>query len=154
MAASDLLGLLEAGDVDACRAHWAKHAPHLPQSENREQAEIVMHSARTMTQGLTLRARAYSHRWLCERGLPSSLPDDLKPKAERIYPRVVEGVLISVLNGAGPMHAAKELVEADIAEVVADAYARGKTDPAYISGLMADAKERSIRSLFGRPVSA
>ncbi len=152
MAASDLRALLEAGDVEQCRAHFAAHAPHLPQAETREQAEIVMHTARTMTQGLTLRARAWSHRWLCERGLPSSLPDDLKPKAERIYPRVVEGVLISVLNRRG-MEEAKPLVEADIAEVVADAYARGKTDPAYISGLMADAKERSMRSLFGKVAS-
>lgn len=29
----------------------------------------------------------------------------------------------------------------------------GKTDPAYISGLMADAKARSMRSLFGRVAS-
>lgn len=152
MAASDLRALLEAGDVEQCRAHFAAHAPHLPQAETREQAEIVMHTARTMTKGLTLRARAWSHRWLRERGLPSSLPDELKPKAERIYPRVVEGVLISVLNRRG-MEEAKPLVEADIAEVVADAYARGKTDPAYISGLMADAKARSIRSLFGRVAS-
>lgn len=152
MAASDLRALLEAGDVEQCRAHFAAHAPHLPQAETREQAEIVMHTARTMTKGLTLHARAWSHRWLCERGLPSSLPDELKPKAERIYPRVVEGVLISVLNRRG-MEEAKPLVEADIAEVVADAYSRGKTDPDYISGLMADAKARSMRSLFGRVAS-
>lgn len=151
MSASDLLGWLEAGDVEACRAHFAAHAPHFPQAATREEAEITMHIARTMTNGLTLRARSYSHRWLCERGLPSSLPDDLKPKAERLYPRVVEGVLISVLNRRG-MSEAKPIVEAAMAEVVADAYARGKTDPAYVSGLMADAKARSMQSLFGRGV--
>jgi hypothetical protein len=45
---------------------------------------------------VSFKARAWSHRWLTERALPSGLPDRLKPSAERVYSRVVEGVGISV----------------------------------------------------------
>lgn len=151
MSAAEFRNLLEAGDVEGCRAYSRAHTPHLPQAETREDAEVVMHHTRTAVDALTLKARAYSHRWLCERGLPSGLPDELKPSAERLYPRVVEAVLISVLNRKG-MEQAKPIVEAEIAEVVADAYASGRTDPGYVSGLISDTKARSIRSLFGRSV--
>lgn len=151
MAAAELLLLLESGDVEGCRAYTRKHAPHQPQPETREDAEIVFHHTRTIVSGLTLGARAYSHAWLRERSLPSGLPDELKPAAERLHPVIVEGVLISVLNANNDMaRMAKPLVEADIAEAVADAYARGKTETGYIRGLMADTKARSMRSLFGR----
>ena len=56
--------LLEAGDVDGCRAFFAANAAHLPQAETREQSEIIMHRARTEAASVSLRARAWSHRWL------------------------------------------------------------------------------------------
>lgn len=95
-AAPHLRQALEDGDCDVLAKLWRHIAPHLPGPKTRAEIEIVLHSARTQAGSVTFRKRAYSHRWLMERGLPSHLPDDLRPKAERIYPRIVEGVGIAV----------------------------------------------------------
>jgi hypothetical protein len=88
-------GALERGDLSWLRRFWAEVMPGFPQVAEAD-AEFVMHRARTESESVSLKARAYSHRWLEEREYPSGLPDALKPKAERMYPRVVEGVGISV----------------------------------------------------------
>lgn len=145
--------LLEAGDVDALRKAWSRVAPHLPQPASREQAEVVMHHARTQTASLPLRARAWSHRWLSERGLPSGLPDPLRPKAERIYPRIAEGVGISVNFKSAWMKPAAAEVRGAMEDAVSEAYAdtRGgqRPDPGFVAARMKDAKARKLRALFG-----
>jgi hypothetical protein len=65
-------------------------------AESDAEALVTLHHARTQAESIALKLRAWSHRWLLEHGYPSGLPDHLKPSAERIYPRVVEGVGISV----------------------------------------------------------
>lgn len=141
--------LLEAGDVEGLRAHWADHAPKMPQPETAEQAEIVMHRARTEAASISLRARAYSHAWLCERSLPSGLPDDLKPKAERIYPIVVEAVGISVSARSPLLRPAMLEVRGAMEDAVNDAYADGRKDPAFVKARMNEASDRTMRALFG-----
>jgi hypothetical protein len=88
---------LASGDVRLVRKAAAIAFPHLPQPETDEDAEVLMHVARTEATSLPLRLRAWSHRWLTERGHPSHLPDELKPKAEQIHPVIAEGVLVAVL---------------------------------------------------------
>lgn len=141
--------LLTSGDVEGLRAFWRNASPHLPQPESREQAEIVMHRARTEAASLPIEKRAYSHRWLCDRGLPSGLPDELKPRAERIYPRVVSAVGISVKASSERLKPLAAIVERAMADAVEEAYADGRTDPAFIKARMAEVKDRTWRSLIG-----
>lgn len=149
MTALAFRNLLERGDVEGLRAFWRQASPHLPQPETREQAEIVMHRARTEAESVPLKKRAYSHRWLCDRGLPSGLPDELKPRAERIYPRVVEAVGISVNARSEMLKPLARQVERAMADAVEEAYADGRTDPGFIKTRMAEVKDRTWRELMG-----
>ncbi|MGE8143054.1 hypothetical protein ACQKOE_13850 [Novosphingobium sp. NPDC080210] len=149
MSAMSFRNLLSAGDVEGLRAFWRNASPHLPQPESREQAEIVMHRARTEAESLPIDKRAYSHRWLCDRGLPSGLPDNLKPRAERIYPRVVEAVGISVNARSEMLKPLAREVERAMADAVEEAYADGRTDAGFIKARMAEVKDRTWRQLMG-----
>ncbi len=151
MSGSELTGLLDRGDVEGCRAFWRKAAPHLPQPETREQAEVTMHIARTAAQSVGLKARAYSHAWLLERGMPSQLPDELKPSAQRLYPVIATGVGISTNFRSPHMKGAETIVRGAMEAAVLEAEADGRLgDPAFVSRRMAEAKERTLLSLFGR----
>lgn len=142
---------LEAGDLPGLRAIWAVAAPHLPQDLSETDAEIVMHHARTSTRTVSLKARAYSHRWLLERNLPSALPDRLKPRAEQLYPRSVTGVGISI-NARNPLlKPATVLIRTAMEGAVEEVYADGKGDDVpLVKERMAVAREVETRKLFGR----
>lgn len=140
---------MEDGDVAALRGLWAKAAPHLPQPANDAQAEIVMHRARTESGSISLRARAWSHRWLTERQLPSGLPDELRPKAERLFPIVAEGVGIAVRASSPLFRSAAAEIQQAMSDAVADAYAEKRTDPAFVTARMQEARERTAKALFG-----
>lgn len=150
MRHEDFRAALEAGDVRLLRRMWSAWFPHLPQPKTAEQAEAVMHHARTQAETVSFKARAWSHRWLTERNLPSGLPDRLKPSAERVYPRIVEGVGISV-NCRNPiLKPAMIEVRKAMEAVVEDSYANGETDPAIVRPRMFEAREKTMLSLFGR----
>jgi hypothetical protein len=147
MRQDDFRAALEAGDVRKCSRMWAAFNPHLPQPED---PEAAMHMARTVSETISFEARAYSHRWLSERDLPSQLPDRLKPSAERLYPRVAEGVGISV-NCRNPwLKPAMIEVRGAMEAVVSDCYANGDKDPAIVRPRMFEARDKTMRSLFGR----
>jgi hypothetical protein len=82
---AELLRCLRDGDVTAIRRLYREIAPHLPQPSSDVEAWASLHHARTQVEALPLKLRAYSHRWLLDQGLPSGLPDALKPLAERMY---------------------------------------------------------------------
>lgn len=150
MTALTFRNLLETGDVDGCRAYYAAHAPHLPQAETREQAEIVMHRARTEAGSVSLKARAYSHRWLLERDLPSGLPDALKPAADRLYPERKVSVGISINFRSPWMKGAEAEVRGAMEDSVLDAEAHGRIeDSAFVSARMKEAKDGAMKALFG-----
>jgi len=147
----EFCNLLAAGDVDGLRAYWSRMCPHMPQPEDRASAEAMMHLARTASVRIPFRARAYSHAWLCEREIPSQLPDELKPRAERIYPRVTKAVGISV-NTQNPylepaMVEVRQAMEQAVLEVHADV---GLDDSALVQKQMFAAHHRAMRQLFGR----
>lgn len=126
---------LEGCDVKAVRSMWAEIAPHLPQPKSNEEVLIAVHYARTAADRIMFKLRAYSHAWLTERNFPSGLPDYLKPKAERLYPRVIEAVGIAVKT----FSAHKELgvaIRTAMSDAVMDAYAEGRKDPVFIRGQM------------------
>lgn len=150
MSTAAFRALLEAGDVDGLRRAWAQVASHLPQPETRDQAEIVMHHARTTSSSVRFRYRAWSHRWLVERSLPSGLPDELKPQAEKVEPRIAEGVGIVVRSGNPDMQPVADEVRKAMEVAVEDAYADRRTDPVFIKARMEEARAKSYRSLIGR----
>src|SRR5262245_20622980 len=120
---------LEECDVASARAIWAHVSPHLPQPKTDAEALAIIHLARTQMDTMRFGLRAYSHSWLMDRGLPTGLPDELKPKAERMYPRIVEGVGLAVKT---PPHR-RELgiaIQEAMKDAVMDIYASNKSpDP-------------------------
>ena len=149
MSASEFRQLLESGDVEGCRRYWHTHAPNMPQLQSRAEAEAAMHMARTAAETVRIRARAYSHRWLLDRGLPSQLPDRLKPAAGRLYPAVVEAVGFSVNFRSSILAPAAAEVQSAVTAVIEDCYANGDKDPELVRARMLDTKDATIRKLFG-----
>lgn len=149
MSAAAFRALLEEGDVDGLCSAWGKLFPGMPLPETRDQAEIVMHRARTEAESVSLKARAWSHRWLTERGLPSGLPDQLRPLAERMYPVIAQAVGISVNFSAGWMKPAAAQIERAMGDAVEEAFAEGQREPAFVSARMHEARVRTEKALFG-----
>lgn len=142
---------LIAGDVRRLRRMWVTANPHLPQPETAEKAEIVMHMTRTSAETVPLKHRAYSHRWLCERDLPSQLPDQLKPAAERLYPTVALAVGISVNIRNEFMKPAVAEIRGAMEHAVLEVEADGKLEDAVlVKSRMFEAREGAYRALFGR----
>lgn len=119
---------------------WFHVAPGLPQPKNNDEALITLHHARTQAESVPSKLRCYSHSWLCERGLPSGLPDWMKPKAARLYPHKVEAVGVAVMatSADGVMRA--RAVEQAMSDAVAECYADGERDPEIIKARMAEAR--------------
>lgn len=140
------LQILETGDLARFRATFAKMSPHLPQPKNDEQAAIMLHHVRTQADNLGFKLRAYSHRWLTERSIPSGLPDELKPRAERMYPKIVTAVGISV-HSKYPV--VRDAIRGAMETAVQECYAEGVTDPKIVSAQMQAARAREQRGLMG-----
>lgn len=131
-------------DAKAACAVWKTLAPYLPQPPTAEAATATMHMARTMAQTIPERLRYYSHRWLTDRGLPSQLPDRLKPSAERMYPRKVDAVGVAVRSQIPEVRAA---ITGAMSDAVSDCYANGDRDPLIVKPQMMAARARERRGL-------
>src|SRR5215831_3164547 len=123
-----MLECLDTGDVAKAWAIWATEMPHLVQAKTYAEAEATLHYARTDCRSLKFWKRAYSHAWLTERGLPSGLPEELKPLAQRLYPKITEAVGIATKTRS-PL--ALE-IRREMELAVMECYADGKTDPKFI----------------------
>jgi hypothetical protein len=119
---------------------WFHVSPHLPQPKNNDEALATMHYARTQAGSIPVRLRCYSHAWLSERGLPSGLPDQWKPKAGRLYPHKVNavGVAVKALSEASVPRA--RAVEKAMSDAVLECYADGVTDSDVIKARMGEAR--------------
>jgi hypothetical protein len=137
-------------DVAAAMRLWAHVNPHLPQPTSAGQMTIVLHHARTQANSVPLKLRAWSHRWLLDHDLPSGLPDALKPKAERLYPKIIEAVGISVNVSSPEMKPVAEEVQRAMSDAVLESFADGITDPVLVSAAMKRGREKAIASLIGR----
>ena len=136
-------------DLAALRAIWASDAGHLPQALSDAETAATAHYARTVAASIPMRARAWSHRWLLDHGLPSGLPDELKPKAEQICPVVVEGVGIAVMAGSDLTRPIVGHVRDAMSVAVEECYADGDRDPAVVRQRMMDARRNTTRHLLG-----
>jgi hypothetical protein len=119
---------------------WFRVAPHLPQPRNNDEALVTIHCARTQTESIPLGLRCYSHAWLCERGLPSGLPDRLKPMASRLYPHQVKAVGIAVKAMSTASVPLARAIEKAMSTAVLECYADGVTDVDLIRGRMNEAR--------------
>jgi hypothetical protein len=142
---------LEKADAHNIRELWAKAAPHLPQPKDEAEALKTIHYARTVSGSIHDSLRCYSHRWLEERGLPSGLPDQLKPKADRLYPRVVSAVGVAVrMRNPEEASAGLEIRKAMV-NAVLELEADGRlNDIDYGRERITDARLKERRKLFGR----
>jgi len=141
---------LERGDFHTMRQLWARVATHLPQPEDDAAAEASLHMARTQANSLALRLRAYSHRWLTERGLPSQLPETLRAPAERLYPQIVEAVGISINSSNDHLKPLAKEAERRAGIAVEEMYADGDTDPEVVKKRIQEVKTNVMRSAIGR----
>lgn len=140
-------------DVAGYRKLWRHIAPHLPQPVDDKQAEAMLHHARTQSSKLPLKLRAYSHRYLLDQGLPSGLPDHMKPKAERLYPVIREMVGVSINYTAPFLKPAADEVRSALEVEVLDAFAGSKpVDPFKLRAHLLDIKDREARRLIGRTI--
>lgn len=148
---AEMLRCMRDLDVAGIRKLSAHISPHQPQPKSDAEALISLHMARTQSPALEFRLRAYSHSWLSERGYPSQLPDRLKPKAERMYPRIVEAVGIACGGTSELGRAIAPYIQKAMQDCVLDAYADGKMkSPEYIKGLMLNARTKTVQELLGR----
>jgi hypothetical protein len=90
--------------------------------------------------------RAWSHHWLMDHGLPSGLPDHLRPKADQIHPRIVEAVGVSVKALSEASIPLAKAIERAMSDAVAEAYADGKRDPGFVKARMEEARYKVMRS--------
>lgn len=142
---------LERLDVAGARRLWAHAMPHLPQPKTDADAEIVLHHARTQSDAMSLKLRAWSHRWLLERALPSGLPDRLRPSAERLYPRVVSAVGIALGAMSEIARAVRPQVMGAMQDAVRECYADGhQGDHDIVRARILEAKASATRKLLGR----
>lgn len=149
-ARSEFRQALVDGDVNQLMRIWARTASHLPQPTNREQGEIVMHRARTETTSIAYKLRFYSHRWLTERLLPSGLPNELRPRAERMYPVIVDAVGIAVKNNSPLLKPATDLIRRAMENAVSELYADGQRDPVIVKRAIDEARMAEVGKLFGK----
>lgn len=136
---------LEAGDVNGLWDLWSQAMPHLPQPHTFIEAETSMHIARTASRAVTFWKRAYSHAWLVERQLPSQLPDHLRPRAERLYPRIVEGVGIAVKALSQSRKPLAEALATAMRGAVMECYADGRTEPEFVRARMREASTKVLK---------
>lgn len=153
-SAAEFRAALASGDVRLVRRAAAIAFPHLPQPASDEEAEVLMHIARTETKSLPIKLRAWSHRWLTERGHPSHLPDHLRPKAERMHPVIAEGVIVAVMAQTEEMRPFAKVLERAMSDAVEDAYANGDSDPVIVRDRMQAARSRTYRDLLGTTAGA
>ena len=145
--AKELVGYLEDVDVEGMRMLWGNVAPHMPLHDDAGMV-VAIHMARTQTEAVRFKHRAYSHAWLIERGYPSLLPDEMKPRAHQIYPVISSGVGIAVRSKYEEVRFA---VEGAMRDAVLDAEAAGRlTDAPFVKARMAEARTYAVKKLFGR----
>ena len=136
------------GDARRTRHLWAQVSPDMPQPESDAEAEVIMHQARTAADSVPMQKRIYSHAFLAERGLPSQLPDGMKPPRERKGPPVIfPAALIGVgtLSSNSDRREEAKAMERAMADAVGDMIMSGVTDRKRIAKRMWEARDAFIQ---------
>lgn len=110
----------------------------------------MLHHARTQNQRIEFKLRAYSHSWLVDRTFPSGLPDELRPRAERIYPVTVSAVGIAIKSRNPLLRPLATAVQTAMENAVLEADADHKLgDSVFVRARMNEARERTYKKLVG-----
>jgi hypothetical protein len=136
---------LEDGDAGRLAVLWRAAYPNLPQSKTDAETEMVLHRARSEAESVTLAKRLYSHAWLAERGLPSGLPEELRPPVERRESVIVPAVGIAVKARSPERVELARAVEAAMAAAAAECHAYGIIDRPRVAARMWEARARTLR---------
>ena len=145
LASDEIRRCLIELDIEGMVRAWGRMWPGLPVPATRGEVLVALHIARTTAATVPLRLRAYSHRWLIDQGYPSQLPDHLKSRAERLYPKVEKSVGISV-NSKYPV--VKHAIQTAMEQAVLEAYADGHSDePEKVRQRMLEARQKERRGL-------
>ena len=137
-------------DVPGIRKLWKHVAPHEPEPKTDMDCLISIHMARTVSKSLSNRLRFYSHRWLTDNGHPSQLPDNLKPKAERMYPAASQGSVGIACRTFNPiMLPVVAHVQESMEHAVLDCYANGDRDPVVVKQQIMEARTKTLKKLTG-----
>lgn len=123
--------ILASGDVQALRARF-------PNLTNDREALITLHIARTKMDTMPLRLRQYSDAWLKDQGIPSMLPEELRP------PIIADVVGISV-NSKYPV--VQQAISGVMTNAVLDCYANGDTEDEIVKRQMMEARAKERRAL-------
>lgn len=129
-------------DIEGIRKLWKHVYPSMPQPESDEDTLVCIHLTRTAAERVPFRFRAYSHAWLTERTIRSLLPDELRPKADRMYPHVVSAVGICVATLGNRKTDYHHAVMRAMSDRVADLYADGIEDPLIVKARMKEVHDR------------
>lgn len=144
-ASAEIRRCLVELDIEGIVKVWHRVQPGLPVPSTRQEVLVTLHLARTAAISVPLRLRAYSHRWLTDQGYPSQLPDRLKARAERLYPRTESAVGIAVTS---KYPAVKHAIQTAMEQAVLEAYADGHSnDPEIVRQRMLEARRKEQRGL-------
>lgn len=140
--AEELRRCLVDCDIEGIRTLWNYISPNIRVPEDDADVLIQIHMARTATERIPFRFRAYSHKWLTERTIPSFLPDEMKPRAERMYPRIVSAVGVCVATIGNKKNDYHHAVSTALCDVVENFYADGVEDPVLIKAAMKEVHDK------------
>lgn len=133
-------------DVLVARKLWQYVLPHIPTPVTDGEIEIVLHHARSKLATALFRDRAYSHMWLTERGIPSGLPDRLRPRAQRMYPTIVPAVGVSINLSSRWLKPLKPIVQKEIHNAIMDIHADGKLlDDELVKGRILEVRDATMK---------
>src|SRR5262245_6665525 len=133
---------LEEMNLIGAREIWRKANPATYIDLTDEETIMMMHVARTSSNSVRFKYRAYSHSWLHERGLPSLRPDHLRSRAQRICPVRMPAAAIAVRNTTPIALAIRRAME----EAVLDA---GLKKPDETKRAILNARDKARRKLLG-----
>jgi hypothetical protein len=136
-------------DVAGARALWRHVAPNMPQPESHAAALATIHHARTQMPNIPIRLRAYSHQWLVGQGLPSGLPDRLRPRAERMDFQIADGVGISCNSTSALLKPILPLVQGEMEGAVMECYEDRRTEPIFVRQRIQEARHAAVKKLLG-----
>lgn len=138
-------------DVDTMRRLASEVFIGMPVAKDDREVLTTMHVARTSMASLPFKLRAYSHAWLKERNLPSQLHPTLWPKAERMFPQVVEGVGIAVQAFSSIGRAIAPIIEGAMSDAVMDIYADNLHPNAKkVKKRIIEVREKTVVQMIGR----
>jgi hypothetical protein len=129
---ADMLRCIRDLDHETAKALWKQVRPNSTQPENDYQAILMLHYARASLWNMPEHLRLYSHCWLRDEGVPSPLPDKLKPKAERMYPVGFRAVGVASIKTGGEKTAFNYAVQKVMSDAVLEAYADGHINQPHI----------------------